>query len=439
MKQMRSPERDAERKEGATHASRRSERETLPIVGVGASAGGLEAFTQLLRNLPLDTGMAFVLVQHLDPEHESALREILARATAMPVREVSHKVVVQANHVYVIPPGKALSVKRGQLRLEPREAPNGAARSIDAFLESLAQEQGERAIGVILSGTASDGTLGLEAIKAEGGVTFAQDSSAKYDSMPRNAVAAGCVDYVLAPEGIARELARIARHPHVAGRDVAPAADAGGDSDGPEASPSQVGDCAVRRAEDHSLRKILLLVRNRCGVDFSFYKPSTVQRRVRRRMVLTRCETLDAYAEFVGGNEKEQEALYGDLLISVTGFFRNPEAFEALTSEVLARLLRQRRPEEPVRIWVAGCSTGQEVYSIAMAYRELCEGRARAPELQIFGTDLNAAALFGRGRGRLPGEQGLAGAVHFRPAGSLERPALLAFGPNQLPQFVDLH
>lgn len=227
-KQTGSLERHVGRMKHSASAKPRAEGEALPIVGVGASAGGLEALTQLLQHLPVDTGMAFVLVQHLNPEHESALTEILARATAMPVREVSDKVVVRANHVYVIPPGKALVVKRGQLRLEPREAASGAARSIDAFLESLAQEQRERAIGVILSGTASDGTLGLEAIKAEGGVTFAQDSSAKYDSMPRSAVAAGCVDYVLAPEGIARELARIAKHPLIARQELNAAAEGGG-------------------------------------------------------------------------------------------------------------------------------------------------------------------------------------------------------------------
>ena len=190
--------------------------------------------------------------------------------------------------MYVIPPGKRLSVKRGQLRLEPREASSGAARTIDAFLESLAQEQQERAIGVILPGTASDGTLGLEAIKAEGGVTFAQDGSAKDDSMPRNAVAAGCVDYVLPPEGIARELAGIARHPFGSGHGL-------GRGRGDEAARERgrkrlrlkAADGAGQRVEERSLRKILLLVRNRCGVDFWFYKPSTIQRRIRRRMVLT--------------------------------------------------------------------------------------------------------------------------------------------------------
>jgi two-component system CheB/CheR fusion protein len=189
----------------------------FPIVGVGASAGGLEAFTELLKHLPLDSGMGFVLVQHLDPQHESVLTQLLARATSMPVREVTNKLRVEANHVYVIPPNTNLSIARGVLKLGPRQDGGKPHHSIDAFFESLAQDQHEGAIGVILSGTATDGTLGLEAIKAEGGITFAQDESAKYDSMPRSAVAAGCVDFVLSPENIAKELARIAKHPFVAG------------------------------------------------------------------------------------------------------------------------------------------------------------------------------------------------------------------------------
>src|SRR5476651_1974171 len=189
-----------------------------PIVGVGASAGGLEAFTQLLKQLPVDTGFGFVLVQHLDPQHESALSQLLARATAMPVREVTNNLRVRANHVYIIPPNTSLGIARGVLKLQPRSRNRVAPRSIDYFFEALAKDQRERAIGVILSGSATDGTLGLEAIKAEGGLTFAQDKSARYDSMPRSAVAAGCVDFVLSPENIAGELARIAKHPFVAGQ-----------------------------------------------------------------------------------------------------------------------------------------------------------------------------------------------------------------------------
>src|SRR5258708_1919056 len=188
----------------------------FPIVGIGASAGGLEAFTQLLKQLPLDTGLGFVLVQHLDPQHESALTQILARATSMPLREGTNNLRGEANHVYVIPPNTNLTIEQGVLKLGPRPDGRKPHRSIDSFFESLAQDRRERAIGVILSGTATDGTLGLEAIKAEGGITFAQDDSAKYDSMPRSAVAAGCVDFVLEPQDIARELARIAKHPYIA-------------------------------------------------------------------------------------------------------------------------------------------------------------------------------------------------------------------------------
>ncbi|MCX6950678.1 MAG: chemotaxis protein CheB [Verrucomicrobia bacterium] len=185
----------------------------FPIVGVGASAGGLEAFTHLLKKLPADTGLGFVLVQHLDPLHPSALTQILRRATTMPVHEATHNLRVEANHIYVIPPNKGLGLARGVLKLRPRPAGGVGLRAIDFFFEALAHDQHERAIGVILSGNATDGTLGLEAIKAEGGITFAQDDSARYDSMPRSAVGAGCVDFVLSPGAIARELARIARHP----------------------------------------------------------------------------------------------------------------------------------------------------------------------------------------------------------------------------------
>src|SRR5579872_5750540 len=186
------------------------------IVGVGASAGGLEAFTRLLQSLPNETGMAFVLVQHLDPARESALSDLLSRITSLPVREVTDDLPVEPDHVYVIPPNHSLGVTDATLRLRSRKPIPGAHRVIDQFFESLAQDQGERAIGVVLSGSANDGTLGLEAIKAEGGITFAQDESARYDSMPRSAVAAGCVDFILKPEDIAKELAIIAKHPYVA-------------------------------------------------------------------------------------------------------------------------------------------------------------------------------------------------------------------------------
>ena len=359
----------------------------FPIVGVGASAGGLDAFTQLLKRLPVDTGLGFVLVQHLDPQHASALTEILTRATVMPVLEVTNNLRVQPNHVYVIPPNAGLGMARGVLKLQPRTPSRVAPHPIDFFLEALAQDQHERAIGVILSGTATDGTLGLEAIKAEGGITFAQDGSARYDSMPRSAIGAGCVDFVLSPEAIAKELVRLARHPFVAGRapgsgrprTAAPAADA---------SSSEPAD----PAEQTGYKKVLLLLRNHTGVDFSHYKTTTLHRRIKRRTVLNRQDTLEHYAGFLRGNARELDALYSDALINVTSFFRNAEAFDLLRHKVFPALLQQHS-DEPLRVWVLGCSTGQEAYSIAMAFAEAAEKFPRARGLQVFATDLNEANL----------------------------------------------
>jgi two-component system CheB/CheR fusion protein len=357
-----------------------------PIVGIGASAGGLEAFTQLLKQLPIDTGFGFVLVQHLDPLHESALTQLLARATAMPVHEVTNNLRVEANQVYIIPPNTSMGIARGRLKLQPRARTGLGSRSIDFFFEALARDQQERAIGVILSGNASDGTIGLEAIKGEGGLTFAQDNSARYDSMPRSAVAAGCVDSVLSPTHIARELARIARHPYVAGRlnghrlnGRGSAAPAG--ATGPAGPP-----------EPDGYRKILLLLRNHCGVDFSLYKATTIHRRITRRAVLNHRDSLEHYADFLRGNTRELDALYADALISVTSFFRNAEAFAVLKAKVLAPLVAQRG-DAPLRIWVLGCSTGQEAYSLAMLCTEAAEKSHRPRPLQVFATDLSEANL----------------------------------------------
>jgi len=377
-------------------------------VGVGASAGGLEAFMQLLQNLPADTGMAFVLIQHLDPDHESALTQLLAKATSMPVSEVTHGMPVAPDHICVIPPNANMAIVGGVLKLQPRLKTPGGQRSIDFFFESLAQDQGQRAIGVILSGTATDGTQGLEMIKAEGGITFAQDDSAKYDSMPHSAVTAGCVDFVLSPANIAKELARIAKHPYVAGQalrsELERNADQGNGTNAVLASGGRgaprTGSARARLEAGRAaggpgdnFKKILMLLRNHSGVDFSLYKSNTIQRRVTRRMVLNKQSTPGDYARFLKGNAKELNALYSDVLISVTSFFRNPEAFEALKSRVFPKLLQQPRRDEPVRVWTLGCSTGQEAYSIAMAFAEVTENVPRAPRLQVFATDLNEALL----------------------------------------------
>lgn len=370
-------------------------RKQFPIVGIGASAGGLEAFTQLLQNLPNDTGMAFVLVQHLDPDHESALTQLLSRTASMTVSEVTDGMVVAPNRVYVIPPNACMEIAKGVLKLRPRDKASGAHLSIDVFFESLAHDQQERAIGVILSGTASDGTQGLEMIKSEGGFTFAQDDSAKFDSMPRNAMAAGCVDLVLSPKEIAKELARIAKHPLIATRRTR-SAELSSRRVLPTRGHEPSGDietASEHPEEEHAFKKILLLLGNHCGVDFSLYKRNTIERRISRRMVLNKQQALDDYACFLKNNPKELNALYSDVLINVTSFFRNPEAFEELKRKVFPRLLEQRRGDELVRVWTLGCSTGQEAYSIAMVFMEFTANIPRAPKFQVFATDLNDALL----------------------------------------------
>jgi two-component system CheB/CheR fusion protein len=350
----------------------------VAVVGVGASAGGLEAFKRLLTRLPVETGMAFVLVTHLDPKHESILPELLARATQLPVIEVKDGTPVTPDHVYVMPPNTSMAIEGGALRLWPREEGRAQRHPIDAFLQTLAEDQSTRAIGVILSGAATDGMLGLETVKAEGGITFAQEpKSARYDSMPRSAIASGCVDFVLTPEGIAEELARISRHPYVA----------------PAAIAERGAEEAPQPADKSSFNKILALLRRVTGVDFSLYKANTLRRRIRRRMILNKLDGLDEYAKYLREHAAEVENLYQDILINVTSFFRDPEAFEVLKEKVFPRIVEYRAPDEPVRIWTVGCSTGEEAYSIAMAFTEFAGERSDHIPVQIFATDLNVKGI----------------------------------------------
>lgn len=315
---------------------------TPPIVGIGASAGGLEAFTQLLRVLPTDTGMAFVLVQHLEPKHESVLTTLLARATKMPVREAREGMHVEPNHVYLIPANADLSLLDGLLHIVGRKALAGRHLPIDYFFQSLAANRGPRATGVILSGAAFDGTAGIKAIKQAGGITFTQDpASAKFDGMPRNAIASGYVDLVLPPDRIAGELARIARHPF--------------------AGLLRVSETPALPAHEEEWTRLFRLLRG--GVDFSLYKQSTIKRRVARRMAVCKVDTMAAYLKILEHNRAELDALFNELLIRVTEFFRDPDVFLILQRSVFPKILGEKPAGEPVRIWVAGCSTGEEVYS----------------------------------------------------------------------------
>lgn len=340
---------------------------TFPIVGLGASAGGLEALQQILRAVPAQIGMGFVVVQHLSPERESGLAGILSRATEMPVCEVRDEPMVQPDHVYIIPPGRDMVITEGKLRLLPQE--RGARhRGIDQFFRSLAEDLGHLSIGVVLSGSASDGSLGIEEIKAAGGITFAQDESAQHDSMPHSAVATGCVDFVLPPAEIVRELARIARHPHVAGEE----------------------EDVVPRPE-HA--RIAQIVRRATGVDFTNYKANTLHRRITRRMMLHKIESLGDYEDLLRRTPGEVEALYRDILISVTSFFRNPDAFDALATKVFPAILARHSSRDPVRIWSLGCSTGEEAYSLAIVFAECAEKVGSALQFQLFATDLNGEAI----------------------------------------------
>jgi two-component system, chemotaxis family, CheB/CheR fusion protein len=348
----------------------------FPIVGIGASAGGLEAFTVLFKALLPDLGMAYVLVPHLDPQRESAISQILSRATSMPVVQIEDGMPVQPDHVYVIPPNCDLTLSDMRLQIRDREQTRSVNATIDIFFRSLAAEHGSNAIGIVLSGTASDGTLGLTAIKGEGGITFAQDTrSAKYDGMPASAIAAGCVDFILSPEEIAQELARIRQHPYVSGASTA-------------TPDTEEGSAEV------DIVQVFRLLRRATRVDFSEYKPPTIGRRIQRRMVLHRIEKLGDYVGLLQRDRNELNALYQDLLINVTSFFRNPEAFEALKQVVYPALLKAHGgTSTPIRIWVPGCSTGEEAYSHAISLVEfLGEERAEVP-IQIFGTDLSETAV----------------------------------------------
>jgi two-component system, chemotaxis family, CheB/CheR fusion protein len=345
---------------------------TFPVAGIGASAGGLEAITELLDGLSRQPGLAFLIAVHLDPHQKSHLPEILGKTTAMAVREVSKDMAVRVNEVYVIPPNTNMALTDGHLMLTPRTTAPGSHMPIDHLFRSLATVQGSRAIGVVLSGGGTDGALGVQAIKSEGGITFAQDEkTAKHPSMPRSAVLDGAIDYVLRPSDIAHELERIARHPY--SREVAPP--------------------ALPPPESQVFEEVLTLLRNRLGVDFTHYKKSTIQRRILRRMALRGLEDARHYARSLHDDPVELQNLYQDFLIRVTQFFRDPEAFQALKEKVIPVLVKERPSRSPIRIWVAGCATGEEAYSLAIVLLEYLENQPEMPPIKILATDLNELAL----------------------------------------------
>jgi len=320
----------------------------FPVVGIGASAGGLDAFLQLFHGLSAATGMGFVVIQHMDPSKESLLADILSRSVRIPIVEAKDRMRVLPDRIHVIPPNTNMGIANGRLSLFPRPSTQGLHLPVDFFFRSLAQDRKGQAIGVVLSGNGSDGTEGVRAIKAEGGITFAQDEqSAKYPGMPGSAAASGCVDFVLPPGGIAGELSRVASHPYIARTSEGLAYDRTLESEG-------------------DIGRIFLLVRDATGVDFAQYKPATTMRRILRRMALHKIDDLKSYAAHIREHPEELDALFQDFLINVTSFFRDPGVFEALQTKVFPLLLENRAPSDAVRVWVPACSTGEEAYSIAL-------------------------------------------------------------------------
>ena len=356
----------------------------FPIVGIGASAGGLAALEAFFSGMPKDTdpGMAFVVVQHLDPNHKSILTDLIRRYTRMQVVEVEDGVVVQPNTAYIIPPGRDMAFLNGALNLLEPSAPRGQRLPIDFFFRSLAQDQHERAIGIILSGTGSDGTLGVRAIKGEGGMAMAQTpETAEYDGMPVNAISTGMVDYELPPEEMGAQL--ISYWAHTAD------------------SASLIPGTFTTKAEG-ALRKIFILLRAQTGHDFSMYKINTIQRRIKRRMVVHQIDTMEAYVQYLQREPDELAALFADLLIGVTNFFRDPEAFKVLEEEVIPKLFAGRGADSVVRVWSSGCSTGEEAYSLAILIAERLEVMKRSYKVQIFATDIDSQAISIARAGKYP-------------------------------------
>ncbi len=421
----------------------------FPIVGIGASAGGLAAFEAFFSALPngsaSGSGMAFVIVQHLAPDHKSILTELIRRYTRMQVFEVEDGMAVEPNCTYIIPPNHDMAILNGALQLLEPGAPRGHRCPIDFFFRSLAQEQRERAICIVLSGTGSDGTQGIRAIKAEGGMVMAQNSeSTQYDGMPRSAIATGMVDFVLPPAEMPAQLIAYVSH-------------AFGKTPGVASAPGL-------RVDD-ALKKIFVLLRVQTGHDFSQYKPSTINRRVERRMAVHQIEQLDNYVLYLQQNPSEVDALFRDLLIGVTNFFRDPEAFKALQEEAIVRLLSNKPAGASIRVWVPGCSTGEEAYSIAILLLERMEALKTSFKLVVFATDIDSVAIERGAHRHLPRQYRRrclgrkAGALFYRRTGGWlfshqqTRPrhsgffragrdqgsAIFQTRPDQLPQSADLY
>ncbi|HSR99481.1 MAG TPA: chemotaxis protein CheB [Kofleriaceae bacterium] len=361
-------------KPAAGPAARPAPSEPTRIVGIGASAGGLESLEQLFAEMPADTGMAFVVVQHLSPDFRSLMDELIARHSEMPVLLAEDGVLVEPNHVYLMPPRKEMIIRERRLVLTDKDPTQGLSLPIDQFFRSLAQDQGPQAVAIVLSGSGSDGSRGIVDIKRAGGTVLAESvASAKFDGMPLSAQATGVVDDARVPRDLARILCGL--------------------------PPLEAVEDTEPLSEDPAMDAALRLLRDQFGIDFSLYKTSTVARRVQRRVDLLRADNMSAYVEQLLADPDELNTLYQDLLIGVTQFFRDPEAFETLEREVIPQILERVPPAQELRLWIAGCATGEEAYSLAMLFYEALAARGRSINLKILATDVHPASLEFAGAG----------------------------------------
>jgi two-component system, chemotaxis family, CheB/CheR fusion protein len=347
------------------------------IVGIGASAGGIESLKELFEEMPADTGLAFVVIQHLDPKQPSHMAGLLSKYTKMKVAVAENGLAVHANHVYTIPPNKFLSIKDGKLHLTETINRDGLRMPIDFFFRSLAEDQREKAIAVLLSGNGSDGTLGIREIHGMSGFVIVQDpNTALFDSMIQHALATGMVDQALLVRQIPGAILQFVRHNRVA------------ESDRPDNEATQDG-----------ISSILHLLASQTKSDFRCYKPATIHRRIQRRMALSQINDISEYYRFLSGHPDELAKLSKDMLIGVTSFFRDPEAFEALRDKVIAPLVQEKNNAEPLRAWVTGCATGEEAYSVVMLLMEAMARARKSFRLQVFASDIDPDALKGAREG----------------------------------------
>lgn len=345
----------------------------LICVGIGASAGGLEALEVFFRNMPVDTGMAFVVVQHLSPDYKSLMGELLSRYTTMKIYRAEDGIKVLPNSVYLIPPKMNMTIFHGKLFLTAQDFNRGLNLPIDIFLRSLAQDKGKNAVAIILSGTGSDGTLGIRSVKEEGGMVMVQDDqSAKFDGMPRSSIATGLVDYILPPEKMPEELVKYIKHPYI----------------------KRAGKIENIISKDEDiLTKILKILRDKVGVDFTYYKPATILRRLEKRISINQINKIENYISFLEQSSSEARILYKELLIGVTQFFRDQEAFRILEEKVIPGIFEGKKPGDTVRIWSVGCSTGEEAYSLAILLREYMDAKQLNNDVKVFATDIDSESI----------------------------------------------